>query len=107
MQATVAPSLTTSRLPTTSMLSIGSKMLRNEGALSFYKGVLYPVIASGVINAGFFGVYEATRHWLGAHRSTKSSNACGSSYVDVYVAGVLGAITVQSVSIPVRGPGTK
>lgn len=79
------------------LYSICSQMLRDEGLLSLYKGVLYPVAAAGMIVAGQFGVYEASRHWLGARLGESAS----SSHTDTILAGMLAGAAIAPLSIPV------
>lgn len=68
--------------------------LKYEGVRGFYKGLGFPLLATGTLNALFFGVYANTLRLL-------SPGPERPSYAKVYVAGCAGGLAQLVVACPV------
>ena len=60
----------------------------------FYKGIGFPLLATGALNSLFFGVYGNTLRHLSRHRDRPS-------YGDVFWAGCAGGVVQLVVAVPV------
>ncbi|XP_068243505.1 solute carrier family 25 member 45 isoform X2 [Palaemon carinicauda] len=65
-----------------------------EGVRGFYKGMGFPILATGTLNSIFFGVYGNCLRYLSKGKDEPS-------YLDIYLAGCAGGFFQLSVACPV------
>ena len=60
----------------------------------FYKGIGFPLLATGALNSAFFGTYASSLRRLAEGKRCPS-------YLDVFMAGCAGGVTQLAVACPV------
>lgn len=96
---------TTSRY--TGALDCATQILRNEGAASFYKGTLTPLVGIGACVSVQFGGFHYARRYFERQNNASSSALPGSapaplSYGQYYAAGAFAGIANTPLSSPIE-----
>lgn len=89
-------------MPTTA-LSTATSILRNEGALAFYKGTLTPLLGIGACVSVQFGGFHAARRWF-EERNSRDGTAPGAplGYGQYYAAGAFAGVANSVISGPIE-----
>jgi solute carrier family 25 carnitine/acylcarnitine transporter 20/29 len=93
--------LQTSTTPNISALTTATSVLRNEGALAFYKGTLTPLLGIGACVSIQFGAFHSARRWLET-RSAAFARAGQLSYAEYYAAGAFAGLANSALSGPIE-----
>jgi len=80
-----------------SMTDCIRNLIKNEGPLAFYKGVLPPLLAVGACTSIQFGVLESTKRFLLSLQSNKKN---GLDMKFVFVSGAVAGLANAIVSVP-------
>lgn len=84
-----------------SNVEIVAGIMKNQGIIGFYKGMMFPLVSAGILNSVFFGVYGNSLRVLQLLRGNDPRKIIPQGftetiYRDTFIAGCIGGV-VQSV----------
>ncbi|KAL5035351.1 hypothetical protein BDV3_005298 [Batrachochytrium dendrobatidis] len=83
----------------TGVIDCGSKTLKNEGFLGFYKGTLTPLLGIGACVSIQFGALEAMKRYFSGNNKTGSQNL---SILQLYLSGAVSGVANSVLSGPIE-----